>query len=86
MTPHQFLTMKKTERDAAKLLHPHEAAEAAKLFNGGKCCGCCQHFNQLGQAAGSRKHTGMNGTCSVVHKREYTKPEDKACGKFERVE
>ena len=54
--------------------------EVMHFWNGGKICGQCQHFSQLGG-----RPSGCSGTCKMFQKNEYTKVTDKACSKFERA-
>lgn len=52
--------------------------EVLKLWQGGKICGQCKHFTQLGG-----RGSGLYGMCHILNKHEYVKPEEKACKVFE---
>lgn len=54
-------------------------AQVKQYWQGGKICGQCQGFSQLGG-----RGSGLNGACSVGIKTGYTKPEDKSCNRFQR--
>lgn len=54
--------------------------QVLEAWNGGKVCGQCRYFVQLGG-----RGSGLNGMCHVVPKNEYTRPGDAACKQFERV-
>lgn len=55
--------------------------QVLEVWNGGKICGQCKYFTQLGGRGSS-----CNGMCQVVQKRDYTEPSEEACSRFERVE
>ncbi|RUM90718.1 MAG: hypothetical protein DSZ27_08490 [Thiomicrospira sp.] len=55
--------------------------EVLSFWNGGRVCGQCKYFTQLGGRGSS-----CNGMCQVVQKRDYTKPSEEACNRFERAE
>lgn len=80
----QVLTMNAEERTAAKLKNPEIARRAGLLFNGGKICGQCNHFSQIGTRQGSIRNTGLNGNCRLLERNEYIKPERVACTRFQK--
>lgn len=82
MEVRQVLTMNEGERLAVKREHPELAGRAALMFNGGRVCGQCAHFSQMGTQQGSLKNTGLNGNCRALAVREYLKPETVSCRSF----
>lgn len=72
------------ERDQVKLDHPELAKRVALHWNGGKICGQCVQFSQLGCRQGKLLHSGMNGVCKLHCESGYLKPEREGCSRFER--
>ena len=66
------------ERAAITEKHGITKEDVLKFWNGGKICGQCKHYSPLGG------NPYLNGTCSKVAKRDYTRPGDVACEQMER--
>lgn len=79
----RLLTMTQDERKAQKDVSQEVYARAKKLFNGGKICGQCNNFSQIGTEQGSVKHSGLNGSCKIRIISGWVPPETKACTKME---
>jgi len=76
----EMLTQTRVERLKLAGDNPSAYEQAKRHWRGGKICGQCKNFRPLGGLK------GMNGTCSVKTKRDYTKPEDAACEKLQGVD